>query len=62
MFSIRNHEKSDLVKNKMVWILYILAWFLKAAKVILESKRNIAGKAGALISKENQMDSPSAQQ
>lgn len=45
----------------MVWILYILAWFLKAAKVILETKRNIAGKAAALISKVNEMESPSAQ-
>lgn len=61
MFSIRNHEQFDLVKSKMVWILYILAWFLKAAKGILETKRNMAGKAAALISKVNQMDSPSAQ-
>lgn len=61
MFSVRNHEQSDLVKNKMVWILYILAWFLKAAKVILETKRNIAGKAAALISEVNEMESPSAQ-
>ena len=61
MFSIRNHEQFDLVKSKMVWILYILAWFLKAAKGILETKRSMAGKAAALISKVNQMDSPSAQ-
>lgn len=61
MFSIKNHEQSDLVKNKIVWILYILVWFLKAAKVILETKRNIAGEAAALISEMNEMDSPSAQ-
>lgn len=42
----------------MVWILYILAGFLEAAKVILETKRNMAGKAAALISKVNEMDSP----
>ena len=45
----------------MVWILYVLALFLKAAKVILETKRNIAGKAAALISEVNEMEGPSAQ-
>lgn len=45
----------------MVWILYILAQFLKAAKVRLETKRNIAGKKAALISEVNEMDSPGAQ-